>query len=978
MAPPAVAFAATLPLVAASPARRGGSVAAATSAFTPPAAAVVRGRCLHGASATAAAAAAAASASAAATPTPARMTAGSPPAPLGEAAGCSVLGADANGASWRVHKFGGTSLADAAAFRNVASILRAEAKEVSTHKLFVVVSAVGGVTDALEALVSAARDRSSGAHYLEGLDALREQHERLADELLQPGARASFLASLSSGLRDIRDLLRAAWIARSASERICELVVGHGELWSAQLLWGVLRQGGDDSVAAAVGEAVAGVKSAPCSWLDARDVLVASPSLGRSVRRVVDWDSSRDKLTEWTRSNPTVLVVATGFICADPEGVPTTLGRDGSDYSASSFARLLCASEVTIWTDVAGVYSADPRVVRDAVVIPRLTYKEAAELAYFGARVLHPDTMTPAIDMGIPLRIRSTLEPGAVGTFVSAVGDEKEGAADAGDAPSPPVAANALARSRQMSGVKGFSTVSDVSLINLEGTGMIGVPGIASTLFGALSAAGISVILIAQASSEFSLCVAVPGGDGETALAVVRAAFRAELAERLISSVELLSHCSILAMVGERMQHQPGMSARLFASLSKAGVNIRAISQGSSENNISVVVARSDEQRAVRACHSAFYLSDQTLSVGVVGTGLVGGTLLEQIQSQAAALRADFGVDIRVRGLATSRKMLLAPDALDLDNWAVELATEGATVPLDLDVFSDHILDATLPHAVIFDCTASEALSPYYPRWLAAGIHIITPNKKANSDTTALYTAIRDAQQRLNTHFFYEANVGAGLPIISTIRDLLRTGDTFTRIEGIFSGTLSYIFNEFTPDTTFSSIVSRAASEGFTEPDPRDDLAGTDVARKVVILAREIGIAVELADVSVESLVPAELADTAAVPVDEFTRRLPDFDASLTEMAAEAATAGELLRYVGVIDVPAKKCTVELRRYRADHPFGRLQGSDNIVSFRTRRYDAQPLVIQGPGAGAAVTAAGVFADLLRLAAHLGAPSTAEM
>jgi len=972
MAPAAMmAFAAPAPLGGA--ARPRAAVSSASSTFTPDVAG------LAGVAAAAAPSRRARPEAAAAL----RMTA-SPPVPLGETAGCAVLGQDGNGASWKVHKFGGSSLANAACFRNVASILRAEAAADAAGaqvKLFVVVSAVGGVTDALEALVVAARDRASGEHYLEGLDALREQHEALAEELLQPGARASFTASLTSGLRDIRDLLRAAWIARSASARISELVVGHGELWSAQLLWGVLRQGGEESVAAAI-EAAVGVpavsgKSAPCSWLDARDVLIASPSAGRSIRRVVDWDVSRDKLNEWTRSNPTALVVATGFICTDPEGVPTTLGRDGSDYSASSFARLLCASEVTIWTDVAGVFSADPRVVRDAVVIPKLTYKEAAELAYFGARVLHPDTMTPAIDMGIPLRIRSTIDPSAAGTYVDGAADDAAAAA-AAERNAPPAVVNALSRSREMSGVKGFSTVSDVSLINLEGTGMIGVPGIASTLFSALSAAGISVILIAQASSEFSLCVAVPGGSGEAAAVAVRKAFRAELAERLVSSVELLSHCSILAMVGERMQHQPGMSARLFASLSKAGVNIRAISQGSSENNISVVVARSDEQRAVRACHSAFYLSDQTLSVGVVGTGLVGGTLLEQIQSQAASLRSDFGVDIRVRGLATSKKMLLAPDALDLDTWADALAANGATVPLDLDAFSAHILDATLPHAVIFDCTASEALSPYYPRWLAAGIHIITPNKKANSDSTALYTAIRDAQQRLNTHFFYEANVGAGLPIISTIRDLLRTGDTFTRIEGIFSGTLSYIFNEFTPDTTFSSIVTRAATEGYTEPDPRDDLAGTDVARKVVILAREIGITVELADVAVESLVPAELADTAAVSVEEFTRRLPEFDDGLTAMAAEAATAGELLRYVGVIDVPAKKCTVELRRYRADHPFGRLQGSDNIVSFHTRRYDAQPLVIQGPGAGAAVTAAGVFADLLRLAAHLGAPSTAEM
>ncbi|KAI0562668.1 fusion protein of aspartate kinase and homoserine dehydrogenase [Gracilaria domingensis] len=849
--------------------------------------------------------------------------------------------------AWTVHKFGGSSLANAECVGRVADIVASSV--TSSSKLLIVVSAASGVTDALHAVVSAAASRDPHAHYAEQLDLIADTHRNLAQQLLPADARDAFLATLTANIKDLVDLLRATWIARSVSERIRDLIVGHGELWSAQLLWALCRSR----------------HRLVCSWMDSRDVLVARPSETSMNRKIVLNDRSKPLLYDWLRSNPTDVIIATGYICQDKEGVPSTLGRNGSDYSASAFANLLSAKELNIWTDVDGVYSADPRVVKDAIVIPDMSYKEAAELAYFGAKVLHPDTMAPIIESSIPMRIRNTFNKDLPGTLVRQT-----------DLFADRVTAELEYATRDMAGVKGFTTVQDVSIVNIEGTGMIGVPGIASRAFQALFSENVSVILIAQASSEFSICIAIPSVQREVATESIRRAFRPELADGLISTVSSIPDCSILAMVGEQMQQRPGVSSRLFASLTRAGVNIVAMAQGSSEHNISVVVDAKSESRALRAAHSSFYLSDQTVSLGLIGPGVVGSAFLEQIQSQLETLEQQFSVDLRVRGIATSRKMVFGePINLDNEAWRGLLKSEEAE-PLDLDSFADHIQDTALPHAVICDCTASEEVSAYYEKWLKRGIHIITPNKKANSGPMEYYRAMRTAQRRFNSHFLYEANVGAGLPIISSIRDLLRTGDQFLDIEGIFSGTLSFIFNEFDGSEPFSAIVAKAKANGYTEPDPRDDLSGMDVARKVVIVAREIGIKVELDQVPVESLVPKELQGSD-VTVDEFMQRLPDFDSDLTSMANEAKKAGELLRYVGVVDCKNKRCAVELRRYSESHPFGRLQGSDNIVSFRTIRYDAQPLVVQGPGAGAAVTAAGVFGDLLRLTGYLGAPSSED-
>uniref|UniRef100_A0A7S1TI72 ACT domain-containing protein n=2 Tax=Compsopogon caeruleus TaxID=31354 RepID=A0A7S1TI72_9RHOD len=811
----------------------------------------------------------------------------------------------------------------------------------------VVVSAVGGVTNKLARLVTAARTRDANEHYLEGIEQLRTIHEEIAERILPAESRGPFGATLTSNLRDLRDLLRAVWIARSSSERVEEMVLGYGELWSAQLVWAILRY----------------AKKVNASWLDARDVLVTRKSdTGRG--KIVNWTKTEEKLSVWLKTNPTDLVIATGFIAADEEGVPTVLGRNGSDFSASCFARALKASSCNIWTDVDGIFSADPRVVPEAVIIPSMSYKEAAELAYFGAKVLHPDTMTPCIESKIPIHIKNTFNPSAKGTVVS----DQPGIVPFSDV----FGFGKDAKDRR--GVKGFSTVENVALVNVEGTGMIGVPGIASRLFNSFYRAGVSVILIAQASSEYSICAALPGTQAEIAAEAARREFRLELEERLVSQIDVVDGCSILAMVGEDMQSLPGVSARLFDAMYKAGVSVRAMAQGSSEHNVSVVVSSKDEPRALRAAHASFCLSDQTISVGIIGRGVVGGALINQISQQRRKLKSQFGIDLRVRAIASSSKMLLASSEIDLQSWETTFNSDAVTV--DLNEFSRHIYDnVSLPHAVICDCTASQDVSDNYEQWLRRGIHLVTPNKKANSGPMESYLHLREAQiAGFNSHFFYEANVGAGLPIISTIRDLLRTGDNFIEIQGILSGTLSYIFNVFDGSEPFSTVVAKAKAAGYTEPDPREDLSGMDVARKVVILAREVGMSVELRDVPVESLVPEPLQDQSQVTIAEFMDRLPDYDLELSAMASEAAAMGEKLRYVGVINVAEGKCAVELRRYPSAHQFGGLQGSDNIVLFRTQRYDAQPLTIQGPGAGAEVTAAGVFADLLRLGAYLGAPS----
>ena len=820
--------------------------------------------------------------------------------------------------AWKVHKFGGSSVADAACMRRVAAIVETDA----APRKAVVLSACRGVTDALLNLVSAAERQDPGLE--DAIEAVRQRHVGIAAELIPGASGEEYVAGLSRDCRDIVGILQAVRLTRSASTTIRDLISGYGEIWSTQLFERYLR--------------ARGTGSGSVRWIDARKVLLVEwGPLGPGIR----WNQSRDNLGTLVEAGFAGTLVVTGFIATDTHGLQTTLGRNGSDFSASIFGSLLDAGEIVIWTDVDGVLSADPRLVPEAQVIDALSYNEAMELAYFGAKVIHPQTMAAAVAKRIPIWIKNTFAADKPGTVIH---DRT--------APQPLV--------------KGITTVEKIALLNLEGAGMIGVPGTAHRLFGALREEGISVILISQGSSEHSICFAVPEVEAERAERVVRRAFDPELREGQIQKIEVNRGCSILAVVGDGMAGAHGVAAQVFIALAAAGVNVRAIAQGASERNISVVIDGRVSARALRAVHSAFYLSAHTVSIGLIGPGLVGGALLDQIASQVERLRRDFKLDLRVRGITGTRSMRLSQGAIDLLRWREE--REAGTEPVDLERFGEHVHSDQYPHTVIIDCSASAEVAARYAHWLSQGIHIVTPNKKANSAEYGYYERMREARRSAGSHYLYEATVGAGLPVIQTLRDLRETGDEIRRIEGMFSGTLAYLFNTWDGSQPFSTVVRQAKSLGYTEPDPRDDLSGLDVGRKLIILGREMGLRLEMSDVRIESLVPAALAGCG---IEEFLERLAEFDEPMLARLRAAQAKDQVLRYVGSVsaDGAASVGVVELPR---SHPFANIALTDNIVRFQTARYDRNPLIVQGPGAGPAVTAAGVFADLLRVCAYLGA------
>ena len=766
-------------------------------------------------------------------------------------------------------------------------------------------------------------ERQDGS-YIEQLQGLRDRHAAIANTLLPAPAAAQWLARFDQDRADLTGILHTTSLMRSAAQNVRDLVAGYGEIWSTSLFAPYLaqRRGSEASV----------------RWLDARRcVVVEWGPLGPGVQ----WDVLRQQLAGQLADGFAGTLVITGFIASTPQGIQTTLGRNGSDFSASVFGSLLDANAIHIWTDVDGVLSADPRRVPNAQVIDSLSYSEAMELAYFGAKVIHPQTMAPAIGRSIPIYIRNTFNPDGPGTLICATPD------------SPLL-------------VKGITTIEGIALVNIEGAGMIGVPGTAHRLFGALREEGISVILISQGSSEHSICCAIPQDQAERALRVVRAAFRRELDEGQIQSVDAALDLAILAVVGDGMAGKPGVSAKVFNALGAAAVNVRAIAQGASERNISVVVDGKHATRALRATHASFYLSPNTLSIGLIGPGTVGRVLLDQLATQQARLSREFKLDLRVRGIMASRRMLLSEQGVDLNDWREPLAQQA--VAADLTRFIEHIRVDYLPHTVVIDCTADGEVAKHYRDWLELGIHVVTPNKKANSASMDYYDSLKVARRIGGSHYLYEGTVGAGLPVIQTLRDLRETGDEIDSIEGIFSGTLAYLFNVYDGSVPFSAIVNEAKQRGYTEPDPRDDLSGTDVARKLIILAREMGLRLEMSDVQVASLVPGDLANSS---IDDFLAGLSTYDAGMQQRFAAAAAAGKVLRYVGRI-TSTGEATVGLVELDRKHAFANIALTDNVVRFATARYNKNALIVQGPGAGPEVTAGGVFADLLRLSAYLGA------
>lgn len=816
---------------------------------------------------------------------------------------------------WKIHKFGGSSLADEQCFRRVAGILLGYREEC----LGVVVSAMGGMTDALINLAILAEQNDSS--FVDALHAIGERYTDTAKALLGGERLVGVLDDLAQDTNDIIDVLKDIARVKSAPQRSRDIVAGYGEIWCARLLAAFLEQESGDRSS---------------TWVDARKVItVRDTELGPAVL----WDESQAKFDKILPDDFNGFAVITGFIAVDEQGLQTTLGRNGSDHSAAIFAALTKASELNIWTDVDGVMSADPKLVPEAQVIDRLTYNEAMELAYFGAKVVHPQTLGPAIDNDIPIVIRNSHNPAHPGSRIGA-------------------------ESSPSKNVKGITAIGSLALINLEGAGMIGVPGTADRLFASLKVAGVSVTLISQASSEHSICIAVPQDLAERARKVVTEAFADELESGQIQSVDVTEAQSIVAVVGDGMAGTPGIAARFLGSLGRAGINVRAIAQGSSERNISAVVDSAEVTKALRAVHSGFYLSAKTISIGLIGPGGVGAALLRQIDKQTARLRSEFNLDLRVRAIARSQSMLLGDRVIKLNRWQEDF--ESSAVAYDLEQLEAHVNPDHLPHAVVIDCTASQSVADRYAGWLERGIHVITPNKKGFSGSMQYFEELRRAARAGNSHYHYETTVGAALPVISTLRELIHTGDEVRSVQGILSGTLAYLFNVYNGTTPFSEIVRIAHDSGYTEPDPRDDLSGMDVARKLTILARELGQSIEIGDFPVQNLVPEPLRE---VSIDEFLERLPEFDGDIQTLYESAQAENKHLRYIARLGADGA-AQVGLEAVDAENPFSNINLTDNIVQFETDRYSENPLVIQGPGAGLELTAGGVFADLLRLAQYL--------
>ena len=809
---------------------------------------------------------------------------------------------------YQINKFGGSSLATADCFHRVSQL-------VSKTRQIVVVSAVGGTTNLLKSCLDIAKKSED---YSNVLDELIDKQESIACEL---GLSTNIaLAKLfTDDKKSLQKILTTVSLTCSYSRQIKDLVLSFGETWSAQILTALLNQ------------------KQQAVYCNAENIILVRHHLNTIH---VNWQQSQQALERFIADNECSHLVVTGFIAGDELGGRTTLGRNGSDFSATIIATLLGASEVTIWTDVDGVYSADPRRVPQAFVIEQLSYQEILELSYFGAKVLHPSAIVPAIENNIAIHIKNTFNPSAPGTTITVDNLETEHL------------------------VRGVSSIDDVALLNIEGSGMVGVSGTAARLFKTLSDNHVSVILISQASSEHSICIAVPSCNKQMAVDVIEHTFIAEIKAGLMNSVRVDASCAVIAAVGEGMVGTPGITARLGQALAQANISIKALAQGSSERNISAVIDRADINKALRVVHSGFYLSGKTLAIGLIGPGLIGQELLQQIENAKHKLEADFDVKLCLRGMMNSKVMLTSDADLSLTTWHDDFAK--ASTASDFSAFAKALQQDDIPHTVIIDCSASEKVAEHYVEFMQQGIHIITPNKKANSGDLSYYYQLMALACSGNHHYLYETTVCAGLPVIKTLQDMIQSGDDIVKIEGIVSGTLAYIFNQLATGKPFSDIVAKAKEQGFTEPDPRDDLSGTDVARKMVVLAREMGLDVSLSDVQVHNLVPEALRDCS---LNEFMQGLAEHDKAIANQLTELAAVDETPCYVGVITSDGN-IDVKIAGYPASHPFSHLSGTDNILAFYTKRYAEQPLVVQGPGAGAAVTAAGVFSDLLRLVSFL--------
>ena len=811
----------------------------------------------------------------------------------------------------RVLKFGGSSVANAQNIKLVLDIVVNKAKE---EKLIVVVSAFSKITDLLQ--LASQKAAAGDESFKEILADLETKHLDALKELIPVSEQSSLLSHIKRIINHLETLLDGCYLLGELSPRTSDTILSFGELLSSYIIAEALKQ-----------------KLKNSSYKDSRELIKTNNSFGKAV---VNFDVSNKLIVDFFASNENQVVVMPGFIAASLDGINTTLGRGGSDYTAAILAGALHANELEIWTDVNGMFTANPKIVKQAQPIVFISYQEAMELSHFGAKVLYPPTIQPVLRKNIPILIKNTFEPAADGTYIS--NQEMD----------------------HTNPVKGISHIDNITLITLEGSGMIGVSGSSKRLFEVLSNKNINVIFITQASSEHSICIGILNSDADVAEDAINKAFEVEISQNKIDPCIVEKNLCIIALVGENMKNHQGLSGRMFSTLGKNNVNIRAIAQGASERNISAVINERDVKKALNTLHENFFEENtKQLNLFVMGVGNVGEKFIEQIHQQKKFLKDNLKINLRVIALSNSRKMHFDEDGISLKDWQFALETGE---PADKEKFISNVKELNLRNSIFVDITANESVSKTYEHYLKRNIAVVTCNKIACASAYDNYTKLKKLSRQFNAPFLFETNVGAGLPIIDTVKNLVASGDKVNKIQAVLSGSLNFIFNNFDEKNTFHDVVKEAGVQGFTEPDPKIDLSGIDVARKILILIRESGYKMEIEEITNESFLPAACLDTTTN--EAFFESLQTHAAHFEAIYKEALSKDSRLKYVAQFE--NGKANVGLRFIPKDHPFYNLEGKDNIVLFFTDRYIDQPLLIKGAGAGAEVTASGIFADVIRI------------
>lgn len=809
----------------------------------------------------------------------------------------------------KVLKFGGTSVGSAENIEKVIGILSNQSK---SERLACVVSAIGGITDKL--LNTAALACKKDDDYIFNYEVIRQQHIDIVKKL-HPNNHDSILNYVKAELSSLKKLLDGIYLINELSPKTSDKLVSYGELLSSYIISETMKKRGLD-----------------VTLKNSQELIVTNSNFTNAA---VDFSSSNKNIRDFFKQNKSSITILPGFVSKSTKGEITTLGRGGSDYTAAIIAAALEEVQLEIWTDVSGMYTANPKMVKQAIPIKQLSYQEAMELSHFGAKVLYPPTIQPILDKNIPILIKNTLEPDDFGTKITNSSNNQDKTA------------------------KGISNINNVALLTLQGNGMVGIPGFSKRLFEVLAQEKINIILITQASSEHSICFGINKNDAELAKTKIDEAFEYEISLHKIDPVIVETGLTIIALVGDNMKNHQGISGKMFSSLGKNNINIRAIAQGASENNISAVILEKDVKKALNTLHETFFEGNiKQLNVFITGVGNVGKRLIDQINHQQAYLKDNLKLNLRVIGLSNSKNMLFNSHGINLNNWRTQLE-QGE--PASLDGFLEKIKQLNLRNSVFVDVTANEKVANMYQNYLKNSIAVVACNKIACSSDFNSYNKLKNLSVDYNAPFLFETNVGAGLPIIDTLNNLIASGDTIHSIQAVLSGSLNFVFNNYNDSNTFHDVVKQAQLEGYTEPDPRIDLSGIDVARKILILARESGTKMNLEDVVNEPFLTKK--NLKSDTVDDFYQTLIEEESHFKNLYNSAKEKQCKLKYVAEFNDGTAK--VGLKEIPKGHPFYDLEGKDNIVMFYTKRYPDQPMIIKGAGAGADVTASGLFADIIR-------------